>query len=171
MTAETFLIMAACVGIGYPMLHALVMRATENVRLELADVGRDLLVAPDVSEKHKQFISDMLNDVFSWKFMAMATFAVPVLVLSPKRRTELSSDDRSFIARDDMRHFIDLHMKSVMAASPFWTVMFVIVFAVTVALTICWVGVSFLSDLWVDTIKHVSPNVHNARALLTRAPN
>lgn len=168
MSVETFLILAAVVGIGYPILQAVILRATESVRMELADCGKVLLVAPDISEPHKQFISDMLDDVFSWKFMALATITLPRIAFMPKYRTELDSSDRAFMNRDDVRRFVDLHMKAVMAASPFWTVLFVAVFVLTIVAVILTVSISLLGDLWVDTVKHVSPNVHNNRASLHR---
>ena len=166
---ELLIFVAGGVVVAYPIMHASIMRVTEPVRMELADLGKQMLVSPDISELHKQFISDMLDDVFSWKFMAMATFTFPSMIFSKRRRQGLTEDDRKFVARSDMTRFFDLHMKAVMAASPAWSVLFMIVALATIAILIVVFGFSFVSQTWIDTVKQISPNIHNSGIHIRRA--
>lgn len=164
MAASTYLIVFGIIALLYPILHALVLRWTEPVRLEFADIGKSLLSSPDISEEHKELISDMLDDVFSWRFMAFATFAFPVAVFRGGAKTRLDENEKQLFDRPDMSRFVHLHMKSVMAASPLWAAAFAVVAAFTLVLAIVWTGFSFFSYVWADTVKQVTPNIHSHRA-------
>lgn len=159
MTGEHFLIMVGAIVVSYPLAHAWLLRATESTRLKFANAGRELLVDPIILEEHKELVSDMLDDVFSWQFMARATVYFPVAVFSRGDR-DLSSEDKAFLKLDKVESFFNLHMRCAMAASPIWTMLFLIVAALTVAVVIAFVGFAMIYWLWADTVKHVSPNVH-----------
>lgn len=148
---------------AYSVLKKALLRLTEPVRLEFADLGKQLLTAPDISEAHKEFISDMLDDVFSWQFMAMVTIQFPMALLVRSREARLSAEDRSFVSRKDVERFFNLHMRSVMAVSPIWTAMFLVEVLASVVIILLWLGFSAPAYLWIDTVKHVSPAIHNSQ--------
>ena len=147
----------------YPALQAALMRLSRGSRDTLADIGRKLLQDPSVSEEHKVFVSDIVDDVFDWRFMAFATVTFPKLAFSGNVRNEITPNDRAFFSRDDVSEMMDAHMKAVMAVSPIFTLSFLIVAMVTVVLLIAFVGFSVLALIWGDTVKHVSPNVGHQR--------
>lgn len=170
MTAEIILISAAGVLFAYPALQAFILRSTEGTRLALAEQGRLLLTDPKISEEHKVFISSMLDDVFSWQFAAKAAIVFPRVVFTSRRESHLSAEDRAFLTRDDVREFMNLHFRSAMAASPFWTFIFFISAILTLVFVLATIGMSAISLLWGDTVKHVSPTVGGRDDHHTSAP-
>ncbi len=161
MTVELLLVCAAFVLLAYPVLQWLVLRSTEGTRLALAEQGRRLLADPSISEEHKEFISSMLDDVFSWQFAAKASFVFPRIVLSSRREVHLTPEDKAFLAREEVGALMNLHFRAAMAASPFWTLVFMFSATLTFLFVLAFIGMSAISLLWGDTVKHVSPTVGN----------
>jgi len=155
----TPLIIIALIVLSYPVVASLALRAAGPTRMAFADGVRLLLQDPSVSEDHKVFLSSMADDLFDWKFMAWASIIFPFVAVSRKDKTELSETDRDFFCRRDVQNIMDLHMRSVMAASPAFTVLFIIVGIITMLCVIAFVGLSIISMIWADTVKQVSPNV------------
>lgn len=160
MDISVILIVFVTLVFAYPVLKMVLLQRTEPLRLEFADLGRKLLTDPAISEDHKIFISDMLDDVFSWQFMAKASYLFPVAIFMRGREAHLTGEDKKFFDRQDVERFFTLHMRAVMAASPFWAFVFLLVVTATAFIIIVWLGSSALSYLWFDTVKHVSPTVH-----------
>jgi hypothetical protein len=153
-------IVAVALVLLYPLFAALVLRLTEGVRDELAILGRELLTSPTINEDKKQFISDLLDDVFDWRFMALACLRFPITVWElVKGRRGLSRDERNFLDDPRVGRFISLHMVSVQAAAPLWTIVFWIVAAISVLLAIAFIGVGVLTQLWFNTAEHVAIKV------------
>ncbi|MDF2369364.1 MAG: hypothetical protein P1V21_01095 [Rhizobiaceae bacterium] len=148
----------AGVVLAYPVLCSVVLRMAEDTRLELADTGRALLQSPKVTEEQKYLITDMLADVFDWKFMAMASIALPMSILTSSYTRDFSEKEKQFLYRDDVKKFYRLHFRSVMAASPFFTVIFFIVAAILFLFVIAFIGWSMINLLWADTVKHATPS-------------
>lgn len=155
--------------LSYPIVAAITLRLAGATRLEFADNIRILLQDPDISEDHKVFISSMADDLFDWQFMAWATLAFPKAAFSRKGNSSLTKSDKSFFCRSDVQRLMDLHLKSVMAASPAFTVIFVVVAVITIVCIIVFFGLSLISVIWADTVKKVSPNV--GRPIATHQSN
>ncbi|ADV12919.1 hypothetical protein [Mesorhizobium ciceri] len=152
------IVMAAIVAtFCYPLISSLILKMTERTRDEFADLVRKLLVDPSVSEDRKVFISSMVDDVFDWRFMAMASVVFPLVVLTHRVERDLTGEDRAFFEREDAKRLIVLHMKSVMAASPIFTIVFLITSTLALLLKVFSLGMSIRILAWADTVKNVSP--------------
>lgn len=157
--AQLILIILASAFIGYEVLRAVVLRATEEVRRELAHSGKRLLARPDLTEDQKILVTNMLDDVFDWRFMAFATIAFPIAVFRQRKSKPSSKEFHDFLRKDDVEEFMSLHFKSVMAASPFFSATFVVVATVTIGLLLLFVGITALTMAWGDAVNKVSPMV------------
>lgn len=154
-----YFVAIACLIFVYPLISMVSLRLTSGSRLAFADQAKVMLAHPNVSEKHKEFITSMTDDVFDWRFMAFATLAFPFIAFSGRVESDLSEDDRRFFAMKETAELMNLHMKSVMGASPFFTATFVLVATLTFAIVIAFVGFSVVSMMWADTVKNISPSV------------
>ncbi|WP_417693907.1 hypothetical protein [Roseibium sp.] len=141
----------------YPIVSALLLRATRSTRDEFAELLRRMLQDPSIDEEHKIRISAMADDVFDWRFMAFATFAFPWIAFTGDFKTDLDETDIKFLERDDAKRLIALHMRCVTAASPLFTLTFAIVSFVSIAFLIFRFGATSIWETWADTVKYVSP--------------
>lgn len=156
---QTEIIILASIGvafIAYEALRALILRRTSNVRLRLAKSGKRLLSSPDLNENQKILISNMLDDAFDWRFMAMATFTFPIVLFGYRKYTP-DKEFHDFIRRDDVEEFVGLHFKAVVAVSPFFSFTFALVASLTVFLLLAFVGIAALTNAWTDSIVKISP--------------
>lgn len=142
----------------YPVICGLVLRLNEGARNEFADLARKMLTDPSVNEDHKRLISSMIDDIFDWRFMAKASVVFPFVAFFRKIEDELTPADKQFIAREDAERLGGLHMRLVMSASPFFTVVFFVLAAVTLPAKLSFSMVRF-ALIWADTVKSVSPLV------------
>jgi len=143
----------------YPVVSAVILKLTERTRDELADVVRGMLVDPTISEEHKVLISSMVDDVFDWRFMAFASVVFPFVAISRRAETEITPVDRAFFKREDSSRLVRLHMRSVMAASPIFTLVFLLTSGAALLIRfLLSFGMVMVSLVWADTIKNVSPS-------------
>ncbi len=151
----------------YPLLSAFLLRVTQGTRDEMADIGRELLASPAISEDNKQFISDLLEDVFDWRFMAVACLSFPQMVWDAARGRSptICAADRQFVRDARVNRFFDLHWRAVAAASPAWTALFLFIAFATMLIAVCFVGFSLVNQLWIDTAHHVAERVQPSAPL------
>lgn len=156
----TLFVVAVLLVLAYPIVAAALLRATQGTRDEIALLAHELLASPQISEEKKQFISDLVDDVFDWRFMAIACVQFPVSVWSAMRgKLSLSREDKRFIEDDRVARFIDLHMRAVAAAAPLWTLLFIVIAAISIIVAVSFVGFSVVSQLWLSTAEHVTVRV------------
>lgn len=151
------IIIALCLVLLYPVVTALCLRLARSARDEFAELTRKMLQDPTISEEHKTIISSMSDDVFDWRFMAFATIAFPLVAISGDYKRSISQEDREFMARDDASRLSTLHMRCVMAAAPFLTVVFLISATLSSVFLLLFSGASAVGSVWADTVKQVSP--------------
>jgi hypothetical protein len=86
------------------------------------------LASPNYGEDEKVMISEMLDDVFDWRFMAFACFYFPIVVAKAMTgRMRVSSEAQIFSKDPRLHRFVELHMRAVSAASPLWTAAFYLI--------------------------------------------
>lgn len=154
---QTGLIVIIGLVLAYPIVSGALLRAAGPARLEFADLLKRLLADPTVSESTKERLSEMADDVFDWKFMAFATVAFPYIAFTRRFSVDLGADEMEFMQRKDAQRLTDLHMKCVMAASPFFAATFIVSALFSIVFLILAFGWSSIQKTWADTVKTVSP--------------
>lgn len=78
MSSDTLIYALLTAAIAYPLIMRWLAQATHPSRLEMADIGRELLVDPNLNQECRTYVSAMLSDAFSPKIMAVLVFVYPV---------------------------------------------------------------------------------------------
>lgn len=147
----------------YPVFAGLVLRFTRKQRMQFADLTCKILKDPTVSEKHKQLVCAMADDVFDWRFMAYAALVFPRAIFLPRYRGKMTDENRAFFSSDDFSELASLHFRCVMAASPFFTTVFMLVVILSSIFLVLFVGLARVTTLWLETVQIVSPSVGKAK--------
>lgn len=133
---QTALIICVAIVVAYPLVMRGLAAMVQPARLELAEVGRDILALRDVPDVTKDAVRLLLQDVYEWRIMPALALAMPALVVSRALRAKsvglwtVGSPD----ARARIDRFMRLYLGSAAAANPIFTIVvaveFVALFAV-----------------------------------------
>lgn len=79
--AEIIVTGVVVAAVIYPVVMRVLAQALQPMRLNMADMGNDLLGSPKLTEPQKKQITSMLDDAFEWRFMLVAVLFFPALVV------------------------------------------------------------------------------------------
>lgn len=160
------IILFALFALIYPLIKGLLLHATQGVRQRLLEVGGKILTAPDVSEGHKKLISAMLDDALDWRYMAFTVIIVPKIVFlflfGKRSRDKISDEDKAFMVREDVDRFLAYHLRSVMAASPLFSLLFIIEILILVLIMIFSASFFAMAQLRIELAEKVTPKISSS---------
>lgn len=104
----------------YPVVHFLLQRRLQPLRMRLFDLGDRLLDSKDLSERDARIVFSMMKDAYSWKVAASIAIFIPVyaLVSLKGQRKKESFAAYEGKTRDSLKQFIGLFITSAMGACP-----------------------------------------------------
>lgn len=137
MTAATVaIVVTVAAGFVYPLIMRMCAKLAYQKRMEMADLGTELLNRPDLPDEHREMVWSILREAFDWKVMpklllstlkALVTFGKtrPLLGGSEfdKQFSKLLGDDLSHDVREKIKSFIYLSQVSFSAANPFFAIL------------------------------------------------
>lgn len=156
---EFLLIATLVVTFGYPVLLRLQLERARPVRDRLVALGKEMLGSPRYSEDQKYIISMMLEDALDWRIMANAVLTMPGLIVrsffgGPRDQEVVT------LARDEkFSEFVQLHLRSVMAASP----ILALVFRIEVALAAFCLGLILAPYLVLEVVMKATSRTGGSR--------
>lgn len=139
--------------IAYAALKAVFAKLAHPLRIEMANLGGELMEKSDINDGDRKVITRMLDRAFDWDVIIETCLIFPLFLLrSFKKRDGETVDDRcndcsmppwvrpgvSPETAEMSKKFIDLHIISALAANPVFSVVLVIelVIALIVALVV-----------------------------------
>lgn len=111
----------------YPIFMRIVAQKMQPKRLEMARLGNLLLKREDLEDDHRHIIKMMLADAFDAKPVIMLVCVFPVFAFKGFRKhTSTPSTSIPLNIATDMKRFKTLHLVSLFAANPLFSIILLI---------------------------------------------
>lgn len=110
--------------VGYPLTSRLSLKYIQPKRLQLAQIGKQILRHPDAEPKLKELVRSMLDDAYSSRVMIVMTAFVPLagLVALFKKQTRMPVTQSAEV-KGLLDEFVDLHILATSAANPLFAIL------------------------------------------------
>jgi hypothetical protein len=158
---EYLLIATLVVAFGYPALLRLQLERARPIRDRLVDLGKEMLGSPRYSEDQKYIISMMLEDALNWRIMAHAVLAMPGIIARSVFAGPRDQEAMALVRDEKFSEFVDLHLRSAMAASP----ILALLFRVEVALAAFSLGLLLMPYLVLEVVMKATSRTVGSRRL------
>jgi hypothetical protein len=127
-----------CVLAAHLVLSNWLLNRVQPTRLQMADLGAELLGSDHVSRRLKVVVAAMLDDAYDPYFMLFAVMKIPHALIRGKwRKSDWIDRIEDRHTRERFQDFVNFHFQSTAAANPLCAVAVALELAVGVLLYLC----------------------------------